>query len=174
MIYICRPTLIQSNEAMKCLLGSMLVVTKQDRLCHVIHATSDPFYQVWLRQLNVMQHCKVCIFATHVGIIQQGWSANVAKYQILTVCDCSKTETWTFFNDRMLPRVRERSRAGLNFEALFEVFGVKLAHWQDYITDYGECAGPGIPTHPTFPPCNQRKGKHGWYVLLLMVLDNEP
>ena len=37
----------------------MLVLTKQDRLCHVIHATSDPFYQTWLRQLNVMQHCKV-------------------------------------------------------------------------------------------------------------------
>lgn len=45
---------------MKALLDAMLVLTKQDRLCHVIHATSDPFYQTWLRQLNVMQHCKVC------------------------------------------------------------------------------------------------------------------
>lgn len=53
------PALIQSSDAMKCLLDSMLVLTKQDRLCHVIHATSDPFYQAWLRQLNVMQHCKV-------------------------------------------------------------------------------------------------------------------
>ena len=53
------PGLIQSVEAMKALLDSMLVLTKQDRLCHVIHATSDPFYQTWLRQLNVMQHCKV-------------------------------------------------------------------------------------------------------------------
>ena len=44
---------------MKCLLDAMLVLTKQDRLCHVIHATSDPFYHTWLRQLNVMQHCKV-------------------------------------------------------------------------------------------------------------------
>ncbi|KAH9027444.1 hypothetical protein EDB84DRAFT_309784 [Lactarius hengduanensis] len=53
------PGLIQSVEAMKALLDSMLVLTKQDRLCHVIHATSDPFYQTWLRQLNVMQHCKI-------------------------------------------------------------------------------------------------------------------
>ena len=45
---------------MKSLLDSMLVLTKQDRLCHVIHATSDPFYQTWLRQLDVIQHCKVC------------------------------------------------------------------------------------------------------------------
>ena len=44
---------------MKCLLDSMLVLTKQDRLCHVVHATSDSFYQSWLRQLNIMQHCKV-------------------------------------------------------------------------------------------------------------------
>jgi hypothetical protein len=62
VIHCCvpfRPKLIQSTEAMKCLLDSMLVLTKQDRLCHVIHATSDPFYQTCLRQLNVMQHCKV-------------------------------------------------------------------------------------------------------------------
>ncbi len=59
LIYTFSPGLIQSVEAMKALLDSMLVLTKQDRLCHVIHATSDPFYQTWLRQLNVMQHCKV-------------------------------------------------------------------------------------------------------------------
>ena len=55
-----RPALIQSTGAMKCLLDAMLVLTKQDRLCHVIHATSEPFYQTWLRKANVMQHCKVC------------------------------------------------------------------------------------------------------------------
>ena len=57
--YYLSPALIRSTDAMKCLLDAMLVITKQDRLCHVIHATSDPFYQTWLRQLNVMQHCKV-------------------------------------------------------------------------------------------------------------------
>lgn len=61
MKYCPSPALIQSSDAMRCLLDSMLVLTKQDRLCHVIHATSDPFYQAWLRQLNVMQHCKVRI-----------------------------------------------------------------------------------------------------------------
>ena len=59
MLICSRPALIRSIDAMKCLLDAMLVLTKQDRLCHVIHATSDPFYQTWLRQLNVMQHCKV-------------------------------------------------------------------------------------------------------------------
>ncbi|PPR00950.1 hypothetical protein CVT24_000257 [Panaeolus cyanescens] len=107
------PALIQSTEAMKCLLDSMLVLTKQDRLCHVIHATSDPFFQTWLRQLNVMQHCK-----------------------IITIGDCSKAETRSFYRDRLLPRVPERFRHGLDFESIYEAFGGKLAHWQDYITDY--------------------------------------
>jgi len=112
------PALIQSTETMKCLLDSMLVLTKQDRLCHVIHATSDPFYQKWLRQLNVMQHCK-----------------------IITIGDCSKAETRTFFRERMLPRVPENLQDGLQFEQLFEAFGGKLAHWHDYITDYVNSGG---------------------------------
>lgn len=37
----------------------------------------------------------------------------------------------------MLPRVPERIRPGLNFEHLYDAFGGKLAHWHDYITDYG-------------------------------------
>ncbi|GLB39892.1 hypothetical protein LshimejAT787_0704020 [Lyophyllum shimeji] len=107
------PSLIQSTDTMKCLLDSMLVLTKQDRLCHVIHATSDPFYQTWLRQFNVMQHCK-----------------------IITIGDCSRSETKAFFRDRILPNVPERLRPGLRFEVLYEAFGGKLAHWHDYVTDY--------------------------------------
>jgi hypothetical protein len=57
---------------MKALLDSMLVLTKQDRLCHVIHATSDPFYQTWLRQLNVMQHCKVRAALQTRGVADKG------------------------------------------------------------------------------------------------------
>ncbi|KAI0718554.1 hypothetical protein C8T65DRAFT_762698 [Cerioporus squamosus] len=107
------PALIRSIDAMKCLLDAMLVLTKQDRLCHVIHATSDPFYQTWLRQLNIMQHCK-----------------------IITIGDHAKAETRKFFRERILPDVPERLRPGLDFEKLYEAFGGKFAHWQDYITDY--------------------------------------
>ena len=75
LLSISSPVLIQSTGAMKCLLDAMLVLTKQDRLCHVIHATSEPFYQTWLRKANVMQHCKVCplskasslCLCTHLG-----------------------------------------------------------------------------------------------------------
>ncbi|KAI0325723.1 hypothetical protein GY45DRAFT_1260342 [Cubamyces sp. BRFM 1775] len=107
------PALIRSIDAMKCLLDAMLVLTKQDRLCHVIHATSDPFYQTWLRQLNVMQHCK-----------------------IITIGDYPKNETRKFFRERILPSVPEPLRGKLDFETLYDAFGGKLAHWQDFVTDF--------------------------------------
>ncbi|CAK5278098.1 unnamed protein product [Mycena citricolor] len=107
------PSLVQSMETMKCLLDAMLVLTKQDRLCHVIHATSDPFYQTWLRQLNIMQHCK-----------------------IITIGDCSRAETREYFNERILPRVPRRLGMRLDFDRLYEAFGGKLAHWHDYCTDF--------------------------------------
>ncbi|KAF7329743.1 hypothetical protein MKEN_00237600 [Mycena kentingensis (nom. inval.)] len=112
------PALIHSIDTMKCLLDSMLVLTKQDRLCHVIHATSDPFYQTWLRQLNVMQHCK-----------------------IITVGDCSKAETRAYFTSQILDRVPRRLHARLDFERLYEAFGGKLAHWHDYVTDFVNSGG---------------------------------
>lgn len=100
---------------MKCLLDSMLVLTKQDRLCHVVHAASDPFYQNWLRQLNIVQHCK-----------------------LVTFDDCSRSETRTYFLERVLPRVPEALQPTLSFDVLYEAFGGKLAHWQDYINEYSE------------------------------------
>lgn len=110
-----RPSLVQSTETIKCLLDSMLVLTKQDRLCHVVHATSDPFYQNWLRQLNVVQHCK-----------------------LVTIDDCSRSETRTYFLESLLPRVPDALRPALSFDVLYEAFGGKITHWQDYINEYSE------------------------------------
>jgi hypothetical protein len=125
--------LIQSMAAMKCLLDSMLALTKQDRLCHVIHATSDPFYQTWLRQLNIMQHSKV----NDQGLSTLAFCSINFFNQIITIGDCSKAETKNFFRERIIPRVPERLRTRLDFEALYDAFGGKLAHWDDYITDFG-------------------------------------
>jgi hypothetical protein len=57
--------------------------------------------------------------------------------QIITVGDCSKAEAMAFYEERLLPRVPEQLRGGLDFEALYDAFGGKLAHWTDYVTDYG-------------------------------------
>ncbi|CCL99349.1 uncharacterized protein FIBRA_01367 [Fibroporia radiculosa] len=109
------PALIRSVDTMKSLLDAMLVLTKQDRLCHVIHATSDPFYQTWLRQLN---------------------DSRMLHVEIITVGDYPKVDTRRFFRERIVPIVPETLRSGLEFERLYEAFGGKLAHWQDYVTDY--------------------------------------
>lgn len=38
----------------------------------------------------------------------------------------------------ILKMVPENLRGGLDFERLYDAFGGKFAHWQDYVTDYGE------------------------------------
>ena len=58
--------------------------------------------------------------------------------KIITIGDCSKAETRVFFEERVLPRVHERLRSGLEFERLYEAFGGRLVHIQDYVTDYGK------------------------------------
>ncbi|KAF9450010.1 hypothetical protein P691DRAFT_758530, partial [Macrolepiota fuliginosa MF-IS2] len=55
---------------------------------------------------------------------------------IITIGDCTKAETRAFFRDHLIPRVPERIRGRLEFEGLYEAFGGKLAHWQDFITDF--------------------------------------
>ena len=81
----------------------------QDRLCHVLHATSDSFYMHWLRQLNIMQHC-----------------------HILSIGDCSKAEARRYFEEDLLPHVPQQLQSGLVFDDLYRVFGGKLAHLSDY------------------------------------------
>ncbi|GAA5899602.1 hypothetical protein JCM8208_000602 [Rhodotorula glutinis] len=115
------PALIQSPEGMKTLLDACLVLSKQDRLCHIMHATSDPFYLHWLRQMNVMQHCI-----------------------ILSVGDPSKDEARRFFENNLLPHLRE-GLAPPAFDDLHEVFGTKLAHLSDYMAEYNNSDGQISP-----------------------------
>lgn len=114
------PALIDSQECIKTLLDSFLVLTKQDRLCHVIHTTSDPFYLHWLRALNVAQHTK-----------------------IVTVQDCTFKETEEYYYKNLLPAtIEQMASPGLikqklpEFPAIWEVFGGRLAHISDYIAEF--------------------------------------
>ena len=64
--------------------------------------------------------------------------ALILVIKIITIGDCSKAETRIFFEERVVTRVPERLRSGLEFERLYEAFGGRLVHIQDYVTDYGE------------------------------------
>ncbi|TCD61376.1 hypothetical protein EIP91_008545 [Steccherinum ochraceum] len=61
--------------------------------------------------------------------------------RILTIGDYPKLDTRKYFRDHLLPNVPERLRPGLDFEALYDAFGGKLAHWQDYVQDYINASG---------------------------------
>ncbi|GAA6013326.1 hypothetical protein JCM10207_000856 [Rhodosporidiobolus poonsookiae] len=118
------PALIQSEETMKCFLDAMLVLTKQDRLCHVVHASSDAYYLHWLRQMNIMQHC-----------------------QILSIGDTSKAEAERYFEEVLVPHIPEELRAQVDFEELYAVFGGKLAHLSDYVSEFINSAGEVTPRY---------------------------
>ncbi|TKA50941.1 hypothetical protein B0A53_05722 [Rhodotorula sp. CCFEE 5036] len=120
------PALIQSTEAMKTFLDSQLVLTKQDRLCHIVHATSDPFHLHWLRQLNVMQHCN-----------------------ILSVGDCSKDEARRYFDELLLPHIPDKLKDKISFENVYKVFGGKLAHLSDYVGEFVNSDGDVSPRQST-------------------------
>ncbi|GAA5984779.1 hypothetical protein JCM10908_003501 [Rhodotorula pacifica] len=120
------PALIQSTEAMKTFLDSQLVLTKQDRLCHIVHATSDPFHLHWLRQLNVMQHCN-----------------------ILSVGDCSKDEARRYFQELLLPHIPDKLKRKISFDDVYKVFGGKLAHLSDYVGEFVNSDGDTSPRQST-------------------------
>ncbi|GEM10776.1 zinc finger, RING-type protein [Rhodotorula toruloides] len=116
------PALISSTDAMKAFLDAVLVLTKQDRLCHVLHATSDSFYLHWLRQLNVMQHA--CI---------------------LSVGDAAKDEARRYFNEALLPHIPDKLKSKISFDAVYTVFGGKLAHLSDYVNEFVNSDGVVTP-----------------------------
>ena len=76
------------------------------------------------------------------------WADGWTVYsQIITIGDYPKNETRKFFRERVLPSVPENLRGRLDFETLYDAFGGKLVHWQDYITDFGTstlCGGFGL------------------------------
>ncbi len=118
------PALIPAPEAMKMILDVMLVLTKQDRLCHVIHATSDPFYMHYLRSNNVGHHCK-----------------------ILTIGDCSMEEARRYWDQCIIELIDSRKEVTQlrmklpSFEDANEVFGGKLTHIQGFIKEFVDSDG---------------------------------
>lgn len=105
------PALVPDPFSLKVFLDTLLVLTKQDRLCHVILATSDSFFQHFLRKMNVGHHS-----------------------QILTIGDCSKEETLSYFLSTIVPSLPPGLQSALNFDALYDAFGGKLAHINDYVS----------------------------------------
>lgn len=116
------PALVDDQLSLKVFLDTILVLTKQDRLCHVLLSTSDSFFHQFLRQMNVGHHA-----------------------QILTIGDCTKAETETFFVDELLQTIPKNLQTAIKFEELYDVFGGKLSHINDYVSSWVNSEGTLTP-----------------------------
>lgn len=116
------PALVDNQLSLKVFLDTILVLTKQDRLCHVILSTSDSFFHHFLRQMNVGHHA-----------------------QILTIGDCNKAETETFFVDELLQTIPRNLQTAINFEEIWNAFGGKLSHINDYVASWVNAEGNMTP-----------------------------
>jgi hypothetical protein len=118
------PALLDDQLSLKVLLDTLLVLTKQDRLCHVLFCTSDPFFQHFLRSMNVGHHA-----------------------QLMTIGDCSREETLTYFLEQMVPAVPKNlaGQLGTHFDEIWDAFGGKLSHVNDYIASWVNADGHLTP-----------------------------
>jgi hypothetical protein len=114
------PALVDDQLSLKVFLDTLLVLTKQDRLCHVLFCTSDSFFQHFLRSMNVGHHS-----------------------QIITIGDCSREETLTYFLEQMLPSVPQHlaSKLTTSFDEIWDAFGGKLSHINDYVASWVNADG---------------------------------
>ncbi|KAK5095620.1 hypothetical protein LTS08_008013 [Lithohypha guttulata] len=118
------PALVDDQLSLKVFLDTLLVLTKQDRLCHVIFSSSDSFFHHFLRSMNVGHHT-----------------------QVLTVGDCPYEDTLRYFHERMLPTVPKRlaSKLSTHFDDIWNAFGGKLSHVNDYISNWVNTDGETTP-----------------------------
>ncbi|KAK4613313.1 hypothetical protein CLAFUW4_09443 [Fulvia fulva] len=116
------PALVDDLLSLKAFLDCLLVLSKQDRLCHVILCTSDSFFQHFLRQMNIGHHA-----------------------QLMTIGDCTKEETLLYFLDQMLSSVPQDLAGKLAFDPIYDAFGGKLSHINDYIASWANSGGTLTP-----------------------------
>lgn len=112
------PALVSDQLSLKVFLDTLVVLTKQDRLCHVLLSTSDSFFQHFLRSMNVGHHS-----------------------QIMTIGDCSKEETYAYFMDELVETVPADLRPFVDFEGMYEAFGGKLSHLSDFLSAWINSGG---------------------------------
>lgn len=112
------PALVDDQLSLKVFLDTLLVLTKQDRLCHVILSTSDSFFHHFLRGMNVGHHS-----------------------QLITIGDCTKEESREYFDGTIQRMIPAHLQHKLTFDELYGAFGGKLAHINDYVSSWSNCDG---------------------------------
>ncbi|CAG8435715.1 6211_t:CDS:2 [Diversispora eburnea] len=104
--------LIKDDEALQILFDMMVVFATQDKLCQVIHSTSDDFYD---RFLTKTSHIK-----------------------FLVIGDLNYSNISHIFYKDLLPSVPKEFRENLvrMEDDLYEIFGGNIVDWQNFVQDY--------------------------------------
>lgn len=112
---------MKSTESVACLIH--VWTAAEDRLLHVVLATSDSFFMQHLRQMNILQHC-----------------------YLMTIGDPSYEEAKEFYRQQLIPIIPDHLASKIDFEDLYDYFGGKLTHLSDFVADWGRfiCC----PIHP--------------------------
>ncbi|KAK5313967.1 hypothetical protein LTR70_007389 [Exophiala xenobiotica] len=116
------PALVDDHLSLKVFLDTLLVLTKQDRLCHVLLSTSDSLFHHFLREMNFGYHA-----------------------QLLTVGDCTSEDTHSYYTKQIVPSIPGNLAPHLEFEPIYHAFGGKLAHVNDYVDAWINADGKMTP-----------------------------
>ncbi|RIA90680.1 Archaeal ATPase-domain-containing protein [Glomus cerebriforme] len=107
--------LLNDNEALQILFDALVAFTTQDRLCHVIHSTSNSFYERLLTKSRILHHTKSLIIG-----------------------DLSKLEISKYFHEILVPIIPQeiRERIFKMEDDLHEILGGKILYWKSFVQDY--------------------------------------
>jgi hypothetical protein len=83
--------------------------------------------------------CNIARYVPLASISLTALNDPYSVFKIITIGDHTKHETRRFFREEVLKNLPEHLRPKLDFERLYDAFGGKIAHWQDYTADFGEC-----------------------------------
>jgi len=116
------PDLVDGEEDyLKTLIDVMVVLTKQERLCHVVHCTSVSLYMELLVDLNVASHSRFI----HVGDPDKETTMDYVRHQLL----------------RPYPQYQQTEVLN-NFDDIYKIIGGKLVHWEDGVREW---VNEGVP-----------------------------
>ncbi|CAB4424634.1 unnamed protein product [Rhizophagus irregularis] len=123
--------LLNDKEALLMLFDALVVFTTQDRLCHVIHITSDSFYEkllaktAFLLRKKLLKKFSVCSYLVH-------------HTKSLIIGDLYQSEISKYFHGVLVPSIPQEIRGRiLKMENdLHGIFGGKILHWKSFVQDY--------------------------------------
>ncbi|CAG8782329.1 4836_t:CDS:2, partial [Acaulospora morrowiae] len=138
--------LIHDDEALHLLFDAMAVFTAQDKLCQIVHSTSDGLYERLLAQgmEGAIITRAFAIFPNitktkFFGIVYSNKRTFVIPYtKNLIIGDLKRSEISHAFRKDLLPSVPKEIYENLAKmeDDIYEILGGRIVDWQNFVRDY--------------------------------------